>query len=104
QRAETHARNGDGDLQLNRLLGKASAQYRLGDTLLAIAFEWIARQGCREEHQVVKTGNRTLGSKTADVVEALLRSAVDIVKNVPVIQGTFFQIDSFSSHRLFPNP
>ena len=78
QRAEAHAGDGDGDLEMDRLLGEAGAEHHVGAAFLAIAFERIARDRGAEEQQVVEVRHPALGAGAADVIDAGLRGAMDL--------------------------
>src|ERR1043166_4840173 len=70
QRPEAHARNGDRDLQRDRLLGEARPDGHFGRALLAIAFERIAADGSAEEQEIVEMRELALGPEPANVVDA----------------------------------
>ena len=70
QRAEAHARNGDRNFQLDRILSEAGADGDVGCALLAIAFQRIAADGSAEKQQVVEMRQLALGAAAANVVDA----------------------------------
>ena len=84
QRTETHARDRDGDLQMDRLLRETRAEHDVGRASLAIAFEGVTRHRGAEKQQVVEMRQFALGAKAADVVNALARRATDLVDRVAV--------------------
>ena len=78
QRPEAHAGDGDGDLQMDRLLGEAGAEPDVGGAFLAIALEGIAGDRGAEEEQIVEGRQLALGAEAADLIEALIGGAVDL--------------------------
>ncbi|EPX83771.1 hypothetical protein ruthe_02567 [Rubellimicrobium thermophilum DSM 16684] len=67
---EAHARNGDRDLQMNRLLRMAGAEPDIGGAFLAVAFQRIAADRGTEKQQVVEMRQVPLGAAAADVIDA----------------------------------
>src|SRR6516164_8636584 len=54
ERTEAHAGDRDRDIQLDRFLGKTSAEGHVGRAALAVAFERVARDRGAEQHQIVE--------------------------------------------------
>jgi hypothetical protein len=77
QRAKAHARDGDGDVQVDRLLGETGAQPDVGGAFLAVAFQRVARDRRAQEQQVIEVRQVPLGAAAADVVDAGGRRAAD---------------------------
>ena len=86
QRAEAHARDGDRDLEMERLLGETRAQHDVGAATLAVAFERIARHGGAEEQEVVEMRQPALRPAAADVVDAGGGGPADLGHRV-VVEG-----------------
>ena len=78
QRAEAHAGDGDGNLEMDRLLGEARAEHHVGRAFLAIAFERIAADRGAEEQEIVEMRDLALGAEAANVVDAGRRGAVNL--------------------------
>src|SRR5208282_1653485 len=78
ERAEAHAGDRDRDLQLDRLLGKTSAEGHVCRAVLAVAFERVTRDRGAEQHQVVEARQRAQGAEPADSVEALIGGTLDL--------------------------
>ncbi len=78
QRAETHAGDGDRDLEVDRLLGEAGAEPDVGAAFLAIAFERVAADRGAEKQQIVEMRHAPLGAGAADVVDAGRGGAADL--------------------------
>jgi hypothetical protein len=86
QRAEAHAGNGDRDLELDRSLREAGANGDPGAAFLAIAFEWVARDRCSEEQEIVEMRQLALCTGAANVIDAGDRGAADLRQRV-VVEG-----------------
>ncbi len=86
QRTETHAGNGDRNVQFDRLLGKLGAEHHLGAACLAIPFEGIARHGGAEEQQIVKMRHHPLGATAADIINARRRRPADFGQGI-IVEG-----------------
>ena len=87
QSTEAHAGDGHRNLQVNRLLGEPVAEDHIGATLLAIAFERVARHAGAEQQQVVEVRQFTLGAAAANVVDAGFRGALDFLDGQAVESG-----------------
>src|SRR5262249_26264712 len=78
ERAEAHAGDRDGDLELDRLLGVPSAEHDVGAAFLAVTLERIAADGGTEEEQIVEMRQVALGAAAADVIDAGRGGAPDL--------------------------
>ena len=78
QRAEAHARDGDGNVQMNGVLGKARAKRHRGVAAFAVAFQRVARHRRAKKQQVVEMRYFPLRAATSDVVDAGRRRAADL--------------------------
>jgi hypothetical protein len=78
ERTEAHAGDHDRDLQLDRLLGKASAEGHVRRAALAVAFERVTRDRGAEQHQVVEARRRAQGAEPADPIEPLVGGTLDL--------------------------
>ena len=77
-----HARDVDGDVELDRLLGEAGAEHRLRLALLAVALDHEAGQGAREEDELVPVRDRLEDREAAHPVAAELGLDVDVVDDL----------------------
>jgi hypothetical protein len=84
--AEAHPGDRDRDPELERLLGEASPERDVRVAALAVALERIARDARAEEKQVVEVGDAPLRAEATDVVDALLRRALDLGDDVAVVE------------------
>ena len=94
KRAEAHARDRDRDRKLDGPRCEARAQQRLGRAPLAISLERIARQGGREEQQVVEIRHPALGAEPANFVQPARRGALNVVDGVTVEARRFLALDA----------
>src|SRR5439155_23972631 len=85
QRAEAHAGDCHWNGELERLLGEACAEHRARCALLAIALQWIARQRCTEESEIVEMRQVALRTQTTDLVQSRRGGAVDIVESRTIV-------------------
>src|SRR5439155_17852655 len=83
--------DGDGDLQLDRLLGEARPQNRFCLALLAISFQRISRQRGSEEDQIVKARHGALGAQPADLVQPEFSRVLDVRDDRVVERSAFFE-------------
>jgi len=77
QRAEAHAGNGHGNLQVDRLLGEARSQHDIGAAFFPVSLQRISRDRGAQKQQVVEIGQFALGAAAADIVDAGGRGALD---------------------------
>ena len=77
ERAEAHAGNGDGDIELEGVRPVAATEHRLRLTALPVALQRIAGDGCREEDEVVEGRELPAGAEPTDGVLARLGHVVD---------------------------
>ena len=82
QRAEAHAGDVDGDVELERLLREAAAEDRRGVALLPVALDHEAGQGPGQEDQVVPAGKLLEHREAAHPVAAELGLHVDVVDHL----------------------
>ena len=82
QRAEAHARDVDGDVELDRLLREARAEHRLRHALLAVALDHEARERARQEDQLVPVRDLLEHREAAHPVAAELGLHVDVVDDL----------------------
>jgi hypothetical protein len=84
QRAEAHAGDGHGNLQVDRLPGEARSQHHVGAAFFPIALQRISRDRGAEKQQVVEMGKLALGAAAADIVDAGRRGALDFRNRIAV--------------------
>ncbi len=89
QGAEAHARDGDGDLEVDRLFGKARAQHDIGAATLPVAFQRISRHGGAEKQKVVEMRQPALRPAAPDVVDAGRGGAADFRHRIVVERRGF---------------
>ena len=82
QRAEAHAGDVDRDVELDRLLGEARAEHRLGLALLAIALDHEARERAGQEDQLVPVRDLLEHREAAHPVAPELGLHVDVVDDL----------------------
>ena len=91
QRAKAHSRDGNGNVEVDRVFGVARAQHHIGVAALAVAFQRIARHARAQKDQVVKMGHLALGPPATDIVDPGLSSALDLVDDVAAKGRRFAQ-------------
>ena len=91
QRAKAHSRDGNGDVEVDRVFGVARAQHHIGVAALAVAFQRIARHARAQKDQVVKMGHPALGPPAADIVDPGARGALDLIDDVAAKGRRFAQ-------------
>ena len=77
QGAETHAGDGDGNIQMDGLFGETGAKPDIGRAFLAVAFQRIAADRGAKEQQVIEMRQAAFRSATADVIDAGCGGAAD---------------------------
>src|SRR6476619_7656928 len=78
KRAEAHAGDRNRNLEMDRLLGEARAEYHVGRAFLPVAFERIATDRGTKKQKIVEMGDFALRPETPDVVDAGRSGAVDL--------------------------
>ena len=82
ERAEAHARDVDGDVELDRLLREARAEHRGRVALLAVALDDEPRERPREEDELVPVRDLLEDREAAHAVAAELGLHVDVVDDL----------------------
>jgi hypothetical protein len=89
ERAEAHAGDGDGDIELDRFLGETLADDHVGGALLAVTLERIARNRGAEEHEVIERRHLAPRAGAADGIDTLRRRTLDLGDHVRREGGGF---------------
>src|SRR5690606_15970165 len=82
ERPEAHTGNRDRYSQVHRVLREARTQGNTGFAGLAVSLQRVARYRGAEKKKVVETRDSTLGAEPADLVDPLLRGAMDLGQDV----------------------
>ena len=82
QRPEAHPGDVDGDVELERVLGEARAEHRLGLALLPVALDDEPGQRARQEHQLIPVRDGLEHRESAHPVAAELGLHVDVVHHL----------------------
>src|SRR5262249_30550727 len=86
KRAEAHSRDRDRDLQLERLARVSRTEDDVRAAFFAVALERIPRDARAEDEEIVEVREPSLRAETADVVDPLACSALDLRDDVAVVQ------------------
>ena len=102
QRSEAHSRDGDRDLELDRLFRVAGAEHGLGRALLAVTLQRIARNRSGEKDQVVEMGHLSLGAQSANFVKAGRSSTLYVIDDRPIEGVALFLLYASMAHVVCP--
>ena len=106
QRTKTHAGDGDGGFDGERVLGVAGAQRDPGFAFFPVALQRVAGHAGAEQEQVVKGGQPPLGTEATNIVDALPGGPLDFPNHRPRKGMGFHQprgVDFFIHLYFFPS-